>query len=119
MQEPPKIDLLECLVKRPGMYWGNSDNHFQSLVAFHSGAQMAMFPAYKNELENLIPPYFTDFVFEALGVPKNAPMAWMSVIEGQTKDGNEALNLFFELRKKNDQSKWAEKARETQKAKDS
>ncbi len=115
MQEPPKINILEALVKRPAMYWGNSDNHFQSFVAFHLGTQMATMytdQESKDQLANLVPPHFTDFVFEALGVPKNAPMAWMSVIEGQTKDGNEALNLFYELRKKYDESKWAKKKAE-------
>lgn len=124
MQEPEKISVLESIVKRPGMYWGNSANHFHSFIAFVSGVECFNHPEtdpiYQRELANIIPPHFTEFVYAELGGPDpGSGMHWSYLIQRRTKDGREALDLFYELRKKYDQSKWAEKARETKQAEDS
>lgn len=111
MQEPPKVDVLETLVKRGSMHWGASDNDFHSFMAFVAGADAATSSSdqeIKEQLANILPPHFGDFVFEEFGAPESSPMGWTSVIEVHTKDGREVLDLFYELRKKHDQSRWAQ-----------
>lgn len=87
------------------MYWGNSDNHFQSFVAFVSGYQMARgkaFPldkGYLRELDEMIPADFHVFVTNYYGheFPYGG-FGWTNFIEENSSSGTEALQLFFELR---------------------
>ena len=63
--------VLESIVKRPAMYWGDSDNHFHSFVAFVSGCQPARSDVLgeeaRQQLDQLIPPRFHEFVTEYYG----------------------------------------------------
>ncbi len=104
--------LLEVIATRPGMYWGQSANHFDSLKAFLTGVELANSPLFmpeaKESLANLIPRHFNEFVKEETGLSfPNTGMEWAVIIESKTQSDREALDLLLHLRKKYDQSKWA------------
>ena len=97
-------NVLESIFKRPAMYWGNSDNHFHSFVAFLSGYQMARDEMLNDEaraqLDQIIPPRFHEFVTEYYGhkFPYGG-YGWTSFIEENTSTDREALDLFMKLRR--------------------
>ncbi len=112
MSEANTTSLLEAIATRPGMYWGQSANHFDSLKAFLTGVELANSPLAKPEvkesLADLIPHNFNEFVKEETGLSfPNTAMEWAVIIENKTHSDREALDLLLNLRKKYDQSKWA------------
>lgn len=95
--------LLENILQRPGMFWGNSDNHFHSFVAFISGYQLArdsfIGEELRRQLDQIIPPRFHEFVTEYYGHTfPHGGYGWMTFIEENSKSDREALELFMKLR---------------------
>jgi hypothetical protein len=97
-----KKNLLGEILKRPALYWGNSDNHFHSFLAFVSGYQMAraknIFGSVHRQLDQMIPPKFHEFVTEYYGHEFRGSRGWTSFIEEHTSSDAEALQLFLKLR---------------------
>ena len=98
------LSILENIVSRPALFWGNSDNHFHSFVAFVSGYQTAFNDLLEEkarlELEEIIPPGFHEFVTEYYGHTfPHGGYGWSSFIEENTESGEEALALFLKLRR--------------------
>ena len=97
------LDVLHEIVKRPGLYWGDSDNHFHSLIAFFSGYQLARGgdsdPRDDSPLDHAIPEDFHRFVTEHFGhrFPYGG-YGWMTFIEENTSSDRESLELFMDLR---------------------
>ncbi len=98
-----KAGRLESIFRRPAMYWGNSDNHFHSFVAFLSGYGLArsehLNEEDRDQLDNAIPPKFHEFVTEYYGhkFPYGG-YGWSTFIEENTDSDEEALSLFLKLR---------------------
>lgn len=96
--------LLENIIRRPAMYWGNSDNHFHSFVAFFSGYGFGRGEHLEDEarmqLDNVIPPKFDEFVTEYYGhkFPYGG-YGWATYIEENSSSDDEALSLFLKLRR--------------------
>jgi hypothetical protein len=96
--------VLANIVKRPAMYWGNSNNHFHSFVAFLSGYQIArsemLGEEARTQLDQVIPPRFHEFVTEYFGhsFPYGG-YGWTTFIEENTASDREALDLFMKLRR--------------------
>lgn len=96
--------VLDNIVKFPYMYWGNSDNHFHSFVAFLSGYQTArsemVGEEVRRQLDQVIPPRFHEFVTEYYGYSfPYGGYGWTTFIEENTESGREALELFVKLRR--------------------
>ena len=96
--------VLENLIKRPAMYWGNSDNHFHSFIAFLSGYQLAQDDIVdddaRRQLDEIIPPSFHEFVTEYYGHTfPHGGYRWMTFIEENTESDQEALEAFLKLRR--------------------
>jgi len=95
--------ILDHIVARPGMYWGDSPDHFACFQAFLLGYQTArnenLEESSKTELDALLPADFDRFVTEYYGYtfPKGG-MGWSSFIDEKTSSDIEALHLFRELR---------------------
>lgn len=96
------------MVARPRLFWGNSDNHFQSLTAYLMGYSVARSPVpdaqYHEEMERIIPPDFSRFVADHFGEKGYAAgHDWTRFIEGHTNSDREALELLLRLRRLYDQ----------------
>ena len=92
------IEKLEAIVRRPALYMGNSNNHFQSLNAFMSGYSFGLKASMKDEF---IPPDFNEFVTHYyIGEWRlSGGRGWMTFIEENTENSEESLQKFLELRK--------------------
>ncbi|MBK1829521.1 hypothetical protein JIN77_02190 [Verrucomicrobiaceae bacterium R5-34] len=95
---------MESIMRRPGMYWGDSDNHFHSFIAFLSGYQIArdeiLDEEARNEMDQIIPPKFHEFVTEYYGHTfPHGGHGWTSFIEDHSETDREALDLFLKLRR--------------------
>ena len=107
MTEPEQTrdtSLLENILKRPAMYWGNSDNHFHSFVAFVSGYQAARSDLFGEEarlqLDQIVPPRFHEFVTEYYGHTfPHGGYGWTTFIEENSTSDRDALELFMKLRR--------------------
>lgn len=98
MEKPRHIEILEYIVKRPAMYWGNSADHFQSLLGFLAGYGWGS--AFTDEHPRLIPDDFHHFVtHHYTGEWRlEGTKGWMTFIEENTPDDHAALRKFLELR---------------------
>lgn len=86
------------------MYWGNSENHFLSFVAFVSGYQIArngtIGEDVRSQLDNIIPPDFHEFVTQHYGHQfPHGGYGWTTFIEENSSTPQEALELFLKLRR--------------------
>lgn len=90
------------MAQRPGLYWGKSDNHFHSLMAFLAGIEVARNPLLndeaKKQLDQITPEGFTEFVRQRLGrsMP-NTGVEWAHLIETETSSGDQAMKLLAAL----------------------
>ena len=96
--------VLDAILARPALYWGNSDNHFHSFVAFISGYQLARDERIperaREQLAQVIPPDFHKFVTEYYGHTfPHGGCGWQTFIEENTTSDREALALFAKLRR--------------------
>jgi len=84
------------------MYWGASDNNFQSFVAFWNGAHTALagIPgSYRTPFGCLIPIHFHHFVTEHYGHGfPHGGYGWMTFIQENSTSDKEALELLLKLR---------------------
>ena len=99
-----EVGLIESIIRRPSMYWGNSDNHFHSFVAFLSGyglgAGHQLDEDARKQLDDVIPAKFHEFVTEYYGHKfPHGGYGWMTFIEENTDSDEEALSLFLKLRR--------------------
>lgn len=96
------LDVLASIVKMPGLYWGGSENNFQSFFAFWSGIHMAMLKApglFRTPLGCLIPIHFNQFVNEYHGHQiAFYGHDWFPLIEDSASSDMEALKLLLKLR---------------------
>lgn len=101
--EQQPTNILDNIIERPAMYWGNSDNHFRSFMAFLAGYDMArnerLTEAARKELDEIIPPKFHEFVTAYYGHKfPHGGYGWRSFIEENSKSDKDALALFMSLR---------------------
>ena len=95
-------DQLESLHNRSGLWWGNSDYPFTSLVAFLMGYQCGFGAAQAGSRispQDLLPHDFHRFVTERF--ERHFPdggKGWQSFIVEHTHSEKEAFELFFQLR---------------------
>jgi hypothetical protein len=95
------LRILESIIERPAMYWGNSPNHFHSFVAFQSGIMCTLgTDCSRSPLGDLIPSHFDHFVTEYYGhkFPQGG-FGWASFIEEHSASDREALSLLLTLRR--------------------
>ncbi|BCU76242.1 hypothetical protein [Luteolibacter sp. LG18] len=96
------VQYIANIVKRPGLYWGNSDNNFQSFVAYWHGisSMQCEVPGFHRTIPGgLIPIHFTPFVREQIAPQSSlAGNGWMTFIERLTHSDTEALELLLKLR---------------------
>jgi hypothetical protein len=107
--------VLESIVKRPAMYWGDSDNHFHSFVAFVSGCQLArsdvLGEGARQQLDQIVPPRFHEFVTEYYGHTfPHGGYGWTTFIEENAESDRDALELFMKLRRLYDEQHQGEQA---------
>jgi len=88
--------LLEAVHRRPGMFWGNSEYPFTSLIAFVMGVQVGGGP-------ELVPDDFHPFVAGHFGERWPSPKGWMLFIREHAASEKEAFELFFRLREEYEQ----------------
>ena len=100
--QPSWLSILEAIVTRPALYWGDSENNFHSFIAFIHGFQLARTatPEALLELDQILPPDFDRFVTEHYGhtFPRGG-YGWSWFIEENSSTPKEALELFLHLRK--------------------
>jgi hypothetical protein len=104
-------ELLSSIHRLPGIFWGDSDRPFTSLVAFLSGYSLAfqISGCYDGVAPSeLVPLGFCQFVSDRFGgtFPEDG-RGWMTFIEQNTKSESEAFELFFQLRGEYEQSQCA------------
>lgn len=109
--EGASIQLLENIVARPGMYWGDSENHFHSFIAFQVGTRFDREPEkfWGTALGRLIPGHFDHFVTEYYG--REFPYGgygWSTFIEKNSSSDKEALDLLLVLRRLYSESRFPE-----------
>jgi len=100
--QPSWLSILESIIARPALYWGNSDNHFHSFIAFINGLQLARSanPEALEELDRILPPDFDRFVTTHYGHTfPHGGYGWSTFIEENSGSPKEALELFLHLRK--------------------
>ncbi len=102
--EITEVGLLEGIIRRPAMYWGDSDNHFHSFVAFLSGYGLGqgdhLDEEARQQLDDVIPPRFHEFVTEYYGHKfPHGGYGWTTFIEENSNSDQEALSLFLKLRR--------------------
>ena len=94
--------LLKSIRDHTGLYWGNSERPFTSLVAFLNGYQVGFgMGASRIRIKpwDLVPSDFHKFVTERFGRRfPDGGKGWQTFIEENTKSEQEAFKLFFELR---------------------
>ncbi len=101
--------LLRSIRDHTGLYWGNSDHPFTSLVAFLNGYQVGFGVGSSRcriEPSDLVPSDFHRFVTERFG--RRFPAGgkgWQTFIEENTESEEEAFHLFFQLRGQYDKQK--------------
>ena len=99
---PSSLEMIEYMVDRPAMYWGDSDNHFHSFIAFLAGYQFGLQkkPNAAGCRQQLVPDDFHRFVTEHYGFEyPYGGYGWMTFIEERADSDHEALQLFLELRR--------------------
>jgi hypothetical protein len=79
------------------MYWGDSSNPFESLVAFVAGFNHALITR-GVEGPNLVPGDFDTFVWRRVGSGPMNGHGWASAIRMAANSPREAFELFFTLR---------------------
>ena len=79
------------------MYWGETRNLFDSLVAFIAGHTVAVAEA-PAAREALVPPGFHEFVWKRVGAGPMNGHGWTSAIRLAARTDEEAFRLFFKLR---------------------
>jgi hypothetical protein len=79
------------------MYWGDSTNAFDSLVAFIYGFELARSTGAVPR-SSLIPADFHSFVWQRIGSGPMNGHGWTSAIRMVAKSPREAFELFFTLR---------------------
>ena len=104
MEKPRHIEILENIVERPSMYWGDSANHFHSFIGFLTGYGWRL--EFTDEHPCLIPDDFHYFVtHHYVGEWRlEGTKGWMTFIEENTSDDHAALRKLLELRTEYDQS---------------
>jgi hypothetical protein len=103
-QEDTLLEILERIVKTPAMFWGDSDNHFHSFVAFVSAIACCRLAGVtgleSSPLNDLIPADFHEFVTAHFGHSfPHGGHGWSSLIEMNSKSDHDALNLVLTLRR--------------------
>jgi len=91
---------LEAIHNRPGMYLGNTDKPFTTLLGFMTGYQCG-YAAGKNGFmapEHLVPDGFGKFVTEHFGHAFPSGKGWSMFISENSASEQEAFDSFFRLR---------------------
>jgi len=76
------------------MYWGETENVFDSLVAFTAGFDLER----SLDQPRLIPRDFHEFVWQRIGSGPMNGHGWTSAIRMAATSAREAFDLFFALR---------------------
>jgi hypothetical protein len=98
--------LLESIRTKPGLYWGDPEHPFTSLVAFLNGYALGYSEA--GSLSpippgDLVPDDFHKFVTERFGRRfPDGGKGWMTFVREHTRSEAEAFELFFRLREEYD-----------------
>jgi hypothetical protein len=82
--------LLDSVHRKPGLFWGDSEHPFTSLIAFISGVTVGGGPV-------LAPADFHQFVAEHFSESSPSAKGWMTFIRDHTTSEQEAFELFFRL----------------------
>src|SRR5580765_2374390 len=102
-------EFLASIQKRPGLYWGEPDHQFTSLVAFLNGYALGFGSARREapiQPSDLVPIDFNRFVTERFGRQfPDGGKGWMTFIREHTSSESEAFELFFRLRDEYDKAK--------------
>ncbi len=100
-------ELLDSIHKRPGLYWGDPEHPFTSLVAFLNGYALGYAQAGCRDYippTDLVPDDFHKFVTERFG--RRFPAGgkgWSTFIRVHTNSELDAFELFFQLRQEYDE----------------
>jgi hypothetical protein len=95
------LKAIEALRSKPGMYLGNTDRPFTSLVGFVAGYQAGYAAAQHGFMPpaHFVPDDFSQFVTEYYGHTSPAGgKGWGTFISEHSTSEKEAFELFFQLR---------------------
>lgn len=97
-------NLVEAIRLRPGMYFGTGESPLTGFIGMITGiefAKSAITNAQIDQLDQLIPEGFSEFVAAQFGEGKDDnTLGWWYYVTKNTHSEKEAFDLFCELRSK-------------------
>ena len=94
-----EADVLEAMIARPAMYFGDRSGYLRDLSAFAFGYEAAsgFDPETKRPLRSFFPSDFIDYICETIPVSNDEAPAWISRIENDSDGEERAWQRFQEL----------------------
>jgi len=88
-------EVVDALVKRPAMYFGNRPGYLREMIAFQLGADFGLDGVKKSE--SVIPEAFVRFICARVPAGKFLGPSWSGRLEDATHSEEEAWELFVRL----------------------